>query len=180
VSHLFLAAAVAVTAIAAVIDWKTEEIPNWLTFGALAVAPLAHAAFGFHEAGPVGALWGLGFSLAGIVLCGAVPFLLFYLGGGFGGDVKLLGALGGILAPMLGIEAEMYAFVAAALYAPARMAWEGRLLQTLANSARLVVNPFLPKEKRREVPAELMSTLRFGPAAFVGTLIVVLENWRDA
>lgn len=179
-SHLFLAAAVAVTAVAAVVDWKTGEIPNALTFGALGLAPLGHAVFGYREAGPTGAVYGVAFSFAGLLLCGLVPFVLFRLGGGGGGDVKLLAALGAILAPMMGIEAELYAFVAAALYAPARLAWEGKLLRTLANSARLLVNPFLPKDRRREIPAEMMSPLRFGPAAFVGTLIVVLENWRDA
>ena len=33
----------------------------------------------------------------------------------------------------LGIEAELFGFIAAALYAPARLAYEGKLLRTLAD-----------------------------------------------
>ncbi len=65
-----------------------------------------------------------------------------------GGDVKLLGAVGALLRPMTGIETEMYSFIVAALYAPVRLAYEGKLLRTLGNSLLLVRNVFVPKDKR--------------------------------
>jgi Flp pilus assembly protein protease CpaA len=42
--HAFMIAAVVVTAIAAWQDYKTGHIANWLTLGALGLAPLAHFA----------------------------------------------------------------------------------------------------------------------------------------
>ena len=175
--HPFFLAALVVTAIAAFTDWRTGHIPNWLTFGTLAVAPIGHALVGFRTAGPTGAAWGFGYSVAGIVLCSLVPGLLFVLEGMYAGDVKILAALGALMAPMLGIEAEFYSFIVAALYAPARLAYEGKLLRTLGNSVFLVVNPFLPKEKRRPLSQETMSKLRFGPSVFAGTVAAVLLNW---
>jgi prepilin peptidase CpaA len=88
-----LAAIVAVfTAIAAILDYRTKKIPNWLTVSA-AVCGLAYAAFTTHGIGPVWALAGfaVGFSLL------LLPWLL---GGGGMGDVKLLAALGVWLGPL--------------------------------------------------------------------------------
>jgi prepilin peptidase CpaA len=79
---------------------------------------------------------------------------------------------------MVGIEAEYYAFAAAALLAPARLAWEGKLFKTLGNSLALAINPLLPKDKRREISKESMTWFRFGPAIAVGTLIATILNWR--
>ena len=42
----------------------------------------------------------------------------------------------------------------------------------------LVINPFLPKARRRQIAPEMLTELRFGPAAAAGTLIGVLVNWR--
>ena len=78
---------------------------------------------------------------------------------------------------MFGLEAEMYAFVAAALIAPARLAYEGKLWKTLGNSARLVVNPFLPRSKRREIAHSDMSWFRLGPAIFLDTVDAAIANF---
>ena len=51
---------------------------------------------------------------------------------------------------MDGLEAETYAFIAAALIAPAQLAYKGLLLETLGRSLALVVNPFRKPEKRKE------------------------------
>jgi prepilin peptidase CpaA len=175
----FLIAAVVIAALAAVFDWRTGEIPNWLTHGALVVAPFAHVAHAsVGQAPTVEALQEGGFSLAGALLCALVPLLLFRQNAIGGGDVKVLAAIGAILQPKLGVEAEMYAFFGAAIVAPARLAYEGKLFRTLKNAMVLLVNPFLPKDKRREVEQEAMSWFRFGPAVFVGTALAVALNWR--
>lgn len=174
----FLVAAVLIAAIAAVIDWKTGLIPNWLTLGPLAAAPLLHAALGFKSEGASGAGWSFGYSAAGALLCGLAPGLIFIAGGGGGGDVKLLMALGALLGPVVGLEAEMYIFVGATLYSMGWMAYEGKLMATLGRTFTLVINPFLPREKRRELPEAMMAELRFGPSMFVGTCLAVYLHWR--
>jgi prepilin peptidase CpaA len=174
----FLLVAVVITLIAAIIDFRTGEIPNALTLGPLAIAPLVHAALGYHNGGLSGAGWGFGYAALGAVGCGIAPVLVYVVGGMGGGDVKLLAALGALLWPMLGLEAEFYAFLGAALFAPAKMAYEGKLLRTLGNTLALAVNPFLPKAKRREIAPEMMTSLRFGPAIFVGTCVAAYLNWR--
>ena len=143
-------ATVAVTAVAAWYDLKTGHIPNWVTLGPLAVAPVAWLAFG----------WSVGGS---------------FRAGALAAQWSIVGA---ICQWVIGIEAEFYAFIAAALFAPARLAWEGKLLKTLGNTFVLVANPFLPKAKRKEIPSEAMTSLRFGPAIFAGALIATILHWR--
>jgi prepilin peptidase CpaA len=163
VAQLF---ALLVAATATVTDWRTGHIPNWLTFPPMLAAPIVHGLFS--------GIPGFTLSLIGIAACGLVPYIVFKLGGMAGGDVKLLAALGAVLGPFVGIEAEFIAFIVAAIFALGRLAWEGKLLRTLGNTGRLAVNPFLPRRKRREVPDEMMSSMRLGASIFVGTLIAVL------
>ena len=174
----FLIAAVLVTGVAAVYDLKTGHIPNWLTFGALAVAPFGHLGVAIAGGQSGSALTNAGLSIAGAGVCALVPFLLWRVEGIGGGDVKLFAALGALLRPMVGIEAEMYAFVAGMLYAPARLAYEGKLMRTLGNSLTLMFNPLRAKDKRKKVPREMMTKMRLGPSIFVGTLVMAILQWR--
>jgi len=176
----FLVIAVIVTGIAAWTDWRTGSIPNWLTFGTLALAPVAHVAKSLiRHATLSDALSSGGYSLVGGFVCGLLPLLLYRRGGIGGGDVKLFAALGALLRTMVGIEAEFYCFMAAALIAPAHLAYEGKLFRTLKNTALLVVNPFLPPEKKRIVEQEAMSWIRLGPAIFFGTVLTAALYWRS-
>ena len=88
VQRLFIAAAVVVAGIAAWTDWRRGQIPNWLTLGALAVAPFAHliAALATGRSGE--AIEAAGFSVVGAAACGLVPVLLYRAGGIYGGDVN--------------------------------------------------------------------------------------------
>jgi prepilin peptidase CpaA len=189
--NAFVVAAVAVAALGAWFDFRSArkpaegegtegEIPNWLTLGALAISPLAYFAWGFFQTngGVRVGLEYLGLSLLGAILCGLVPLALYRYDMGGGGDVKLLAAIGALCRPLVGIEAEFYAFAAAALLAPAWLAWEGRLFKTLANTLWLAVNPFLPKAKRREIKRETLTWFRLGPAIFLGTLVAAALHWR--
>lgn len=74
------------TLAAAISDWKTRKLPNWLTVSALAIALLYHTL--------VGGLGGLSDSLLGFTVGFGILLLLWLIGGGGGGDVKLMGALG--------------------------------------------------------------------------------------
>jgi prepilin peptidase CpaA len=169
----FMILAVVVSGIAAYSDLRSGTIPNWLTLSALAVGVTSHFGRGL-------ALGGLGAagtealaSLAGALLCSLVPGLMFFKNGMGGGDVKLFAALGALCHPMLGIEAQLYAFVLAALIVPARLAYEGRLLEVLGGSLALALNPFLPQERRRVIPSTAMNWVRLGPAIFGGALLTL-------
>src|SRR5258706_3621470 len=133
--HGFLMAALLVAAIAALTDWRTGHIPNWLTLGALAIAPFAHVAravqSGVHGTDAV--IAGT-FSLVGAAVCGVVPILLYRAEAIGAGDIKLLLAIGALLKPIVGFEAEMYSFFAAGIFAPARLAYEGRLFVVIRNT----------------------------------------------
>jgi prepilin peptidase CpaA len=160
--------AVLVSAVAAVTDFRTGLIPNWLTLPPIVIAPIAHGIMGGKE--------GLLLSAAGVVACGVVPYLIFRLKGMAGGDVKLFAAIGGIVGPFVGIEAQFYAFCFAALFALGRLAWHGKLLRTLSNTLYLGLNPILPKRKRKEITPELMHQMRLGPTIFAGTATAAFIN----
>lgn len=175
----FLGFAVLVAAIAAAIDWRTGHIPNWVTLVPLGLAPFAHAGVFVATGRADQALTQGAFSVIGAVVCGIVPYALFRAGGLGGGDVKLLVAIGAICRPMLGIEAQFYGFVVAALVAPARLAYEGKLLKVMGNTLALVANPFLPKERRREITPEMLTWHGLGPAIFVGMSLTAIMHWRS-
>lgn len=173
-ARYFLLAALVVAAIGAWYDWRTKHIPNWLTLGALLAAPPAHVAVALATGRSHEALASAGYSFTGAFVCALVPLFLYREGAMFGGDVKLLAALGAIARPMLGVELLFYSFIVAALYAPARMAYEGRLFRVMGNTVKIAFNRFRPKDKREEIPQEMLTEMRFGPSIFFGTLLTVL------
>jgi len=93
---LFLLIVVLFTAGAVVSDLRTRRIPNWLTAPALGMAIAMHTASG--------GVSGLGFSLLGFAAGFGVLFCLWLIGGGGGGDVKMMGALGAWLGLTLTIQ----------------------------------------------------------------------------
>jgi prepilin peptidase CpaA len=175
----FLLAATMVAAIAAVTDLRTGHIPNWLTLPALAVGIIGHAVFGWYLGGAGAGLWEGMFALGGAVFCSIAPGLMFWKGGMGGGDLKLFAAIGALCQPLLGIELQMYAFVAAALVAPARLAYQGRLLQVLKNALSLALNALRRGAAKREVPPEMMTWFRLGPAIFLGAIAALLVHWYE-
>jgi len=176
----FLVAAVVVAALAAWTDWRTGHIPNWLTLGALAAAPVAHVVAGIAQhATKTDALLSGAMSIVGAVVCGLLPALLYRVNAIGGGDVKLFVALGAVLRPMLGGEAEIWGFLATGLIAPFLLAYQGKLFKTVTNAVFLLINPFLGKERRREITPQEMSWFRMGPAILLGAVFVALEHWKD-
>jgi prepilin peptidase CpaA len=178
IAHIF-GFAIAVTAIGAWYDWRTGKIPNWLTLGALPVAIVVNAAYALGSGTPREALTAGAVSVLGAVACAIVPLMLYRLDAIGGGDVKLLAALGAILGPMFGIEAELYSFVAVGLIVPARLAYEGKLTAVLRNTLSIVINPFLPKTKRRKIPVEMLTSVRFGPGILAGTCGAAAMHWSS-
>jgi prepilin peptidase CpaA len=171
----FWYAAVLVTAIAAVTDWRTGHIPNELTFSTRLLGLVARCAYGGWIGGMSGALQEGGIAFLGATLCALAPVILFFQGGIGGGDVKLFAGLGALCSPLGGIAAEGYTFLGAMVFALARLAYDGTLLRTLKNTVNLVLNPFRKKEQRKEMPPELMTWFRLGPFIFAGTVLAFLQ-----
>jgi prepilin peptidase CpaA len=172
----FLMVAVAVTGLAAAFDYRTGRIPNWLTLGGIATAVLGHFGYGWAANGFQFGVYQAAFSLGGALFCALAPAIMFWKGGMGGGDVKLFAAVGALCHPMLGIEAQLYSLVLAALIAPARLAYEGKLFFVLKGSLGLLFNGLRAPAERTEPPAELSTWFRLGPAIFIGTLATVTSN----
>jgi prepilin peptidase CpaA len=115
-SNLILVAIVMVfTAVCAVLDWRTRIIPNWLTVPVFALGLLFHAIVGALS-GPQfsfgGLASGLQFSFLGFATGFGLLLVLWLIGGGGGGDVKMMGALGAWLGSWHTIEAFLASAVA--------------------------------------------------------------------
>ena len=154
IGYDFAALVALLTAIAAVLDYRTKRIPNWLTVSA-AVLGLAYNSFAPGGLGPVAALIGfaIGFSLL------LLPWLL---GGGGMGDVKLLAALGAWLGPVLilvsfGLAAMLAACAAVVLMTVTAMT-EGfssarrRYIQSTTGAASAAHSTSTPRIGRRVLP----------------------------
>jgi prepilin peptidase CpaA len=177
---LSLGLGISVAVVGAVIDARTGHVPNWLTLGGLAAAPLVNFALASSAEDPRAGLTAVGLSLLGAVICGFGPLVAFLKGGMGGGDVKLLAAIGAFLGPRLGLDAEFYGFVLGALYVPAKLAWQGTLFSTLSGVLRVLGNPFRPKAARAEAPEALKMRVRLGPAICAGTLAAAALAWMGA
>jgi prepilin peptidase CpaA len=90
--------AIIVATVAAVADFRTGKIPNWLTLGALGLAFVVGA---FEDS--------VSSALEGAAVCSLVPLYLFArrLPVCGGGDVKLLVAMGALCHPARGIIIQM-------------------------------------------------------------------------
>jgi prepilin peptidase CpaA len=172
--RIFLFASVAAAAVASAYDVRSGRIPNRLSLGVLAAAPVAHFVRGAALHGLSGGVSALGWSLAGAAACAVVPLVCWFSGTFGAGDVKLLAALGALCLPRTGLTIELYATVIGALFGLGRLAWSGSLLRTLRTSASIAINPLLPKERRRALPPEAMTPLRFAPAILGATLVCCL------
>lgn len=183
-THIVLSGLLLFTALAGFVDFRSGHIPNRLVAVGAAVGLVVHVAVHLlllraPQQSTLELLSSAAVNVAiGVLVCAAVPLLLFRVGAMGGGDVKLLAACGVWAGPIIGMHVELYAFVVAAVYAPARLAYQGQLFRLLGNSAVLLKNPFLPRAQRKEVPQALLTELRFGPAVFVATALVALVRWR--
>ena len=169
--------AVAATLAAALTDARTGHIPNWITFGAFLGGFIVHGVLAFRTGGIVAVPGALLSCLIGAALCALVPLFLYRSRAIGAGDVKLFIALGAIAHSMMGLEMELCGFIAGSLIAPIRLAWEGKLLNTLKRSFYVFANPLLPKARRKDIAAESMTWFRLGPAIFLGTAWVAFSHW---
>lgn len=112
---IFLAAVGGFTLTAALIDLKWRRLPNWLNLAALIAALITHTVFS--------GLSGLGFALIGFATGFGILFVLWLIGGGGGGDVKLMGALGAWLGASLTLKVFFISAMLIAVMAGGVLIW---------------------------------------------------------
>ena len=174
--HTLLIAALILTATAAVTDLRTGLIPNRLVLVGLSIGLLGNLALGYAMSGSAGILPGLIQCLGGMLACAPIPLFLFLVRGLAGGDVKLFLALGSLLGPLAGLQAQLYAFVVGALYVLGLLAYEGVFWRTVGGSIAQVTTALLPRRMRVEATPETQRTVRFAPAICFGTALTLLSH----
>ena len=118
--------------VAAVVDWRTRRIPNWLTF-TLVLSGLAQSWMPQAIVGPWSSLTGL---LAGFGLT-----LLLYLLGALGaGDVKLLAGIGAWFGPQAALAVFCVEAIVGMFMAVGQAAYQGKTGLLFKNSALVAVN----------------------------------------
>ncbi len=107
---------------AAVIDWRTLRIPNWLTFGGATLALL------LSVVAPQSPHMGLSFTLGGLGLGLALMLPLYLLRVMGAGDVKLMAMVGAYLGAYQVAWAVLFVFITGGVFALAmvalRRAWQ--------------------------------------------------------
>ena len=156
--------AVALT-IAVISDVGTGRIPNWLTLSLILFAPIYYL---IHDGAD-----GLMFSLSGIGV-GICAFIIFYIRGGMGaGDVKLMGAVGGLLGPKGAFLALLGTSIVGGVYALALLAWHGKLAVHLKKYWETFKGVILTQKINYvpDTPDQALPRLRYGVAIAAGTLL---------
>jgi prepilin peptidase CpaA len=156
--------------VAAVSDVRIQKIPNWLTFSTVAVGLVYHTG--------VNGIAGFFFSLQGLIL-GLGLLLGFYLAAGMGaGDVKLMGAVGGLLGPKGVFWAFIYTAFLGGMTAVALLLWKaggreilrryGMILKTFLMTRQFI---FIPASENKKMPV-----LYYGVVIALGTTLYVLKE----
>ena len=172
---IFLTAVGSFTLAAALSDLKWRRLPNWLNVAALVAALVAHTVFG--------GLSGLGFALLGFATGFGILFVLWLIGGGGGGDVKLMGALGAWLGAGLTLKVFLISAVLIAVMAVGIMA-----LAFFANGFGYVKKRYMAVGKtKQQVPSSRNAPrkkpyriLPYAVPVALGTWLVLALAWQDA
>lgn len=157
VLHLALAL---VGLVAAFFDIRTRLLPDWLTLGGMLLALALALAVGGWD-GLVSAFFGL---LGGLL----VFWLLYSLGMMGGGDVLLMGALGGFLGWPLVLMGLLYSALVGALLGLGISAVRGHLLRVFRNLWVAVASTFRSNRPRVKLAQLSTDELPYGVAIALG------------
>ena len=152
-----------IASIAAVTDYRTGRIPNWLTLPTLGLTPLLFAL-------ESGSMIPAGAAIGAILACGIGPYLMFRCDALGGGDVKLFAALGGLGGISVGLELMMFSLCVALILSLVLLFRTGQVRQLMANLLRVFRNLCLRQSKRAHIQPAQLHSLRLAPAIFLGTL----------
>lgn len=118
--------------LAAVIDWRSRRLPNWLNLLILLIGLGLSIQGGTHV--------GVGASLLGAAVGFVLLFPAFALGALGGGDVKLLTAVGAWTGPIGVVAVLILTTIGGAVLAVVQAAQAGKLRALFRNSGVLAVN----------------------------------------
>ncbi|MFN7935859.1 MAG: prepilin peptidase [Bryobacteraceae bacterium] len=168
------AALAALVVLAAVLDFRSRTVPNWLTVSGAVTGVALHAA--------LSGWGGLKFSLLGLGLGFLIFLPLFALRGMGGGDVKLMAAIGA----MAGVSNTFVIFILTAvlggMLAIGMLLWKGGMGRTLRNVGHILSQlgkGKAPHAGRPELDIDQSSSLKL-PYAIpmaLGTLLYLVGTW---
>src|SRR5947207_3577758 len=165
-AQLIWALTLAMTILAALLDWRSRRIPNWLTVPGFISGVTLHTVLnGWH---------GLRFALEGgaLALFLLLPLVLLRALGA--GDWKLMGAVGAFLGPVLFVFVFFGSVVASGIMAVVQMYRAGRVVETFRNMWTLVKGFFafgLKKNPQISLDNPRLLKLPFGVAVAVATIV---------
>jgi prepilin peptidase CpaA len=174
------------TGAAAVVDARTQRIPNRLIVAGLLLAVVVRVGLAVsavdaasHRALAGALLDALGSALLGLVGCAILPLVLYRAGALGGGDVKLLAVTGALLALGPGLELTRAALFAAVGFGCVKLAIAGRLSASLRTMGSLLKRL---AGVRSPTPLEsgALTPLPFGPHVFVAACYLALSSWTPA
>ena len=153
--------------IAVIFDIRSHRIPNWLTVSTLIIGIIYHTwTKGFE---------GLFFSFTGLLVGIAVLIIPYLMGGMGAGDVKLMGAIGGLLGQKNVFIAFLVSAIIGGLYAFILLALNGHIKETLQRYGT-ILKAFLLTQKFIYVSPssqEKKPRLCYGVAIALGTIISI-------
>jgi prepilin peptidase CpaA len=164
----------ALTLFAALLDWRSRRIPNWLTVPGLLIGVGTHSVLtGWH-----GTLFALeGAALALVLL---IPLVLLRALGA--GDWKLMGAVGAFLGPILFLFVLLGSIFASGIMAVVQVLRVGRVMETLRNMVVLVKGFFafgLKKNPQISLDNPRLLKLPFGVAVAAATIVCFCAaHWK--
>ncbi len=160
--------------LAAVIDWRSFRIPNWLSLGGALAALLYSALVSLAVAGPGGL--GFGTALGGWAL-GLALFLPFYALGVMGaGDVKLMAMVGAFLGYPSVAFAVLFVLVTGGVVALAFMAMHQRWTPLLHNLRLMVLMPGAWRSDAGFAPAVSVGKVPYGVSIALGTAAFMVSR----
>jgi prepilin peptidase CpaA len=151
-------------------DVHSRRIPNWLTYGSLALALAVR--------GTLDGWRGLGEGAASVLLCGGFFFILFLIHAMGGGDVKLMAAV----SAWVGIDHAVVLLISTALaggiLAVVFMVFYKRVGSTLRNIGMLLqYHTYFGARAHPEINAQNPEVIRlpYGLAIAIGTLYLLFS-----
>src|SRR4030095_242888 len=166
----------ALTVSAALLDWRSRRIPNWLTLPGLLVGIATHAVFPGWQ--------GVMFALKGAALALIILLPLVLLRALGAGDWKLMGAVGAFLGWQLFLFVLAGSIFLSGVMAIVQTYRVGRVMETLRNMVTLVKGFFafgLRKNPQISLDNPRLLKVPFGVAVAVATIVCfVAATYRVA
>jgi len=173
-AQIIWALTLALTLSAALLDWRSRRIPNWLTVPGLLIGVGTHSMLtGWH-----GTLFALEGAVLALVLL--IPLVLLRALGA--GDWKQMGAVGAFLGPILFLFVLLGSIFASGIMAVVQVLRVGRVMETLRNMVTLVKGFFafgLKKNPQISLDNPRLLKLPFGVAVAAATIVCFCAaHWK--